>query len=104
VLGTISATEHERAWNARTLVFLLIAFLIAAAMGVLTYYYHLHEDDEDGEGDSNVAAITREVPLPYGRGSVSRWETDQQPRHSAVAVTHRAVTKGSGQRPVEPRA
>src|SRR5579864_7044630 len=99
VLGTISATEHERAWNARTLVFLLMAFLIAAAMGVLTYYYHLHEDDEDGEGDSNVATITREIPLPYGRGSVSRWETDQQPllavaaqfRHSAVAVTHRAV-------------
>lgn len=62
VLGTMSATEHDRAWNARTLVFLLMAFLIAAAMGVLTYYYHLHEDDDDEGSDSNVAAVVGNGP------------------------------------------
>jgi TctA family transporter len=62
VLGTMSATEHERAWNARTLVFLLMALLIAGVMGVLTYYYHLHENDDDEGGDSNVATVIRSGP------------------------------------------
>ena len=57
VLGTMSAAEHERAWNARTLVFLLMGLLIAGVMGVVTYYYHVHENDDDGEGDPNVARI-----------------------------------------------
>jgi hypothetical protein len=72
VLGTMSAVAHERAWNARTLAFLLMALLIAGAMAALTYYYHVHEDDDDGDGNANVAAVTLEAPLPYGRGFVSR--------------------------------
>jgi uncharacterized membrane protein len=83
VLGTMSAVTQERAWNARTLVFLLMALLITAVMGVLTYYYHVHENDEDGESDSNVATIILEIPLPYGRGSV-------MPIKQAVAVEPRA--------------
>jgi hypothetical protein len=74
VLGTMSAVAHERAWNARTLAFLLMALLIAGAMAAVTYYYHVHEDDEDGDGNANVASVTLEAPLPYGRGSVSRRE------------------------------
>jgi hypothetical protein len=61
VLGTMSAVTQERAWNARTLIFLLMALLIAGVMGVLTYYYHVHENDEDGEGDANVATIIRQA-------------------------------------------
>src|SRR5579863_7216338 len=78
VLGTMSAAAHERAWNARTLAFFLMALLIAGAMAALTYYYHVHEDDEDGDGDANVATDILGAPLPYprdgqaGRGSVSR--------------------------------
>ena len=71
VLGTMAATAHERAWNARTLAFLLMALLIAGAMAALTYYYHVHEDDDEGGGDANVAWVSFEAPLPYGRGSVS---------------------------------
>ena len=101
VLGTMSATEHDHAWNARTLVFLLMAFLIAAAMGVLTYYYHVHENDEDGEGDANVATIILEVPLPYGRGSVSR-----RVRRTPIPnrARRQAVSELFPQPPVEPRA
>jgi hypothetical protein len=72
VLGTMAAAAHERAWNARTLAFLLMAVLIAGAMAALTYYYHVHEDDDEGGGDANVAAVSLEAPLPYGRGSVTR--------------------------------
>jgi hypothetical protein len=72
VLGTMSAAAHERAWNARTIAFLLMALLIAGAMAVLTYYYHVHEDDDEGDGNANVASVSFEAPLPYGRGSVSR--------------------------------
>ena len=71
VLGTRSATVHERAWNARTIAFLLMAVLIAGAMAALTYYYHLHEEDDEEEGGSNVATVVREAPLPYSRGSIT---------------------------------
>jgi cytochrome bd-type quinol oxidase subunit 2 len=71
VLGTMAAAAHERAWNARTFAFLLMALLIMGAMAALTYYYHVHEDDDEGGGDANVASVSVKAPLPYGRGSVS---------------------------------
>ena len=74
VLGTMSAVGHERAWNARTLAFLLMGLLIAGAMAALTYYYHVHEEDDDEGGNTNVASVSFEAPLPYGRGSVSGCE------------------------------
>src|SRR5579864_1463476 len=71
VLGTMSAVAHERAWNARTLAFLLMGLLIAGAMAAVTYYYHVHEEDDDEDGNANVASVIFHAPLPYGRGSVS---------------------------------
>jgi hypothetical protein len=55
VMGTKSAMAHEKAWNAKTVACLLLALLIAAGMGASTYYYHLHENDDQpqaGEDDS----------------------------------------------------
>jgi len=60
VLGTAAAVAGERAWNGRTIAFLLIAILIACAMGAVTYYYHLHEDDDD-EQDSDSGGVARLV-------------------------------------------
>jgi len=101
VLGTMSAAAHERAWNARTLAFFLMALLIAGAMAALTYYYHVHEDDEDGEGDPNVAAVIPEVPLPYRRSSVSR----RLLRKSIPSrARQQAVSELFSQPPGEPRA
>jgi len=71
VLGTMSAVAHERAWNARTVAFLLMALLIAGAMAALTYYYHVHEDEDNDGGNANIAAVTLEAPLPYDRGSLN---------------------------------
>jgi hypothetical protein len=62
ILGTTSATVHGRAWNARTLAFLLMAFLIAGGMAAFTFYYHVHENNNDGEGDANVAAVILNGP------------------------------------------
>ena len=42
----------------RTWVCLAIAILIACAMGVVTYYYHLHENDE-GTDNANGVALER---------------------------------------------
>lgn len=83
VLGTMSAVAHERAWNARTVAFLLMALLIAGAMAALTYYYHVHEDEDDEGGNANIAALTLEAPLPSGRGSLNRG-TPSRARQQAV--------------------
>jgi peptidoglycan/LPS O-acetylase OafA/YrhL len=56
VLGTVAAVAHERAWNAKTIACLLLAILIAGAMGAATYYVHVHENDDSGDSDNDTAA------------------------------------------------
>ena len=54
VMATMSAMAHERAWNAKTMACLLLALLIVTGMGLTTYYYHLHENDDQGQsGDDD---------------------------------------------------
>jgi hypothetical protein len=55
--GTAAAVAGERAWNAKTAAYLLLGLSLAAMMGAVTYYYHVHENDEDdtSAGDSGVA-------------------------------------------------
>ena len=78
VLGTMAAAAHERAWNARTIAFLLMAILIAGAMAALTYYYHVHEDDDEGDGNANVASVSFEAPLRVSwrasEGNPGKWD------------------------------
>ena len=57
VLGTAAAVSHERGWNGTTIACLLIAILITCAMGAVTYYYHLHEDDETSDAENGVAVL-----------------------------------------------
>jgi hypothetical protein len=92
VLGTKSATAHERAWNARTIAFVLMALLIAGAMAALTYYYHLHEEDDEQDSGANVATVIRETPLPYGQPLllVAAQFRDLQSRARQQAVELRA--------------
>ena len=61
VLGTAAAVSHERGWNGTTIACLVIAVLIVCAMGAVTYYYHLHEDDETPDAASGVAVLTAGV-------------------------------------------
>jgi fatty acid desaturase len=54
VAGTVSATAHERAWNAKTLACLVLALLLAGGMAAATYYYHVHENDDDQQDEDSV--------------------------------------------------
>jgi len=57
VAGTISAVSHDRAWNAKTIACLLLALMIAGGMAGVTYYYHVHEnDDSDSTDEAGVAS------------------------------------------------
>jgi hypothetical protein len=53
VMATKSAMAHENGWNAKTLACLLLALMICAGMGVTTYYYHVHENDDQPQGSED---------------------------------------------------
>jgi acyl-CoA synthetase (AMP-forming)/AMP-acid ligase II len=59
VAGTAAAVSHPDAWNAKTLAWLILVLLIAVGMAGVTYYYHLHESDDEGDGpdDPGVARL-----------------------------------------------
>ncbi|HXP88021.1 MAG TPA: hypothetical protein VN841_25045 [Bryobacteraceae bacterium] len=56
VMGTAAAVSHPDGWNAKTIAFVILGLLIACAMGIATYYYHLHENDEDNNEDTKGIA------------------------------------------------
>jgi hypothetical protein len=62
VLGTVAAVSREHAWNRGAIACLVIAILIACAMGAVTYYYHLHEDDEAPDSDNGGVAHMTNLP------------------------------------------
>jgi hypothetical protein len=64
VMATVSSMAHERAWNAKTIACLLLALMIAAGMGATTYYYHLHENDDQPQGDDNSITSLYRLPRP----------------------------------------
>jgi MFS-type transporter involved in bile tolerance (Atg22 family) len=60
VMGTVAAVRHDKAWNFKSITCLIVALLIVTAMGAVTYYYHLHEgDDNDDANTGNQAALCR---------------------------------------------
>jgi hypothetical protein len=75
VAGTVAAVSHERAWNAKTLACVALALLIAGGMAGVTYYYHVHENDDTDTADEG-GSISRlrpaqAIPPGHARGSVS---------------------------------
>jgi hypothetical protein len=73
VRATAAAVDHEKAWNRSTLrwISVLLSFLLAC--GLLTYYVHIYEPEEEEEGDE--PGISRLAPSP-----------SRLPSHSASAV------------------
>jgi len=51
VLATASAVGAERAWNGRTIGWSLVSLALMCAMGAVTYYAHLHENDDANSGE-----------------------------------------------------
>jgi len=65
VVGTVAAVSRERAWNGITVACLAMALLLLCAMGAVTYYYHVHEEqDPDTDHTTGVAYAG---PLSPGR-------------------------------------
>lgn len=66
VAGTASAVAHERAWNAKTLACLVLALMLAAGMASVTFYYHLHENDDNDGSDEDGASRSMLMLPPAG--------------------------------------
>jgi hypothetical protein len=66
VAGTASAVSHERAWNAKTLACLALALMLAVGMAGVTYYYHVHENDDTDTTDEPGVASSRVIAVPGG--------------------------------------
>ena len=62
VAGTVSSVVRERVWNRWTVCYLVAGVLLAAVMALLTYYYHIHEDDDGEDGKDNVALLAARIP------------------------------------------
>jgi hypothetical protein len=63
VMATMAAMAHEKAWNAKTIACLLLALMLIAGMGITTYYFHLHEnDDQAGASDDSITSIVLPAP------------------------------------------
>ena len=55
---TAAMVEHEKAWNVHTAMWLAWMVLFAAAMGGVTYYYHIHEvPDESDTDDTSSTSV-----------------------------------------------
>ena len=87
VMATVAAVSNENAWNRGTIVYLIAAIMLLAGMAGVTYYYHLHEnDDEEDQGDRpNPVASVEPIELPPGGFSA---------RPQALAIAQAAVRAG----------
>jgi hypothetical protein len=63
VMGSMAAVSHEHAWNAKTIACLLLALVIAAGMGATTYYFHLHENDDQASGTEDDSITWLHSPV-----------------------------------------
>ncbi len=56
-MGTAAAVSHEKIRNAKTVTCLVLALAIIGAMAAATYYVHIHENDDSGGSDADVAHV-----------------------------------------------
>jgi hypothetical protein len=56
VKATAAALTGERAWNGRTLRWLATLLALAAAAGLVTYYYHLYEPADEEQPETQACA------------------------------------------------
>jgi hypothetical protein len=66
VAGTAAAVSHPDPWNAKTIACMILGLLLVLGMAAVTYYYHLHEgdDERDGASDPGVAQVTPAQVMP----------------------------------------
>jgi len=59
---TAGMVEQKKVWSARTIRWFLGIILLTAAMGVITYYYHLHEEPDEGSDDTTASSVSTLAP------------------------------------------
>jgi len=60
---TAGMVEERRVWNRRTVAWLAGLLLISFTMAAITYFYHLHEENDQPDSDENTAtAMTTKSP------------------------------------------
>jgi hypothetical protein len=56
VLATAAAVAGERVWNSRTIAWTFVSLAFVCAMGIASYYAHLHENDDSQPGETSPIA------------------------------------------------
>jgi hypothetical protein len=59
---TASIVEQQEFWTRRTIIWFASILLFGVAMGAITYYYHLHEQPDEGDEDTTTAAVSITAP------------------------------------------
>ena len=54
---TASLVEQQAVWTGRTIRWFVGILLFCLIMGGITYYYHLHEESDNGDEDTTAAAV-----------------------------------------------
>jgi len=54
---TISIVEQPHVWSGRTVRWFSGMLLVVLAMGLITFYYHLHEITDEDTGDSTSTSV-----------------------------------------------
>jgi hypothetical protein len=59
---TASIVEQKKFWTGRTIRWFTGVLLVAIAMAGITYYYHLHEEPDDGSDDTTANSVSTMAP------------------------------------------
>jgi heme/copper-type cytochrome/quinol oxidase subunit 3 len=62
VKATVAAVNRDRFWNKWTFTWLAIASALIVAMGLLTYYEHLHEPADEGDEAPSQISVSATRP------------------------------------------
>jgi hypothetical protein len=63
VKATAAAVEREQLWNSQTLKWIALVLLMAVLCGLVTYYYHLYEPEEEESEESVTTLWDRQAPI-----------------------------------------
>jgi hypothetical protein len=67
VRATVSAVSDEKAWNVRTLRWLVILLILLTLCGLSSYYFHLYGEEPDDDEQSSTSSLCGAAPCAASR-------------------------------------
>jgi hypothetical protein len=61
VKTTSAMVERPRAWNAGSMMWLLAVLVLSVLMSYVTYWYHLHEQDDQGTDENSATSVSNRM-------------------------------------------